>query len=30
MDREDMRLSLTMFYQEMGWDPELAALRAKR
>lgn len=23
MDREDMRQSLTMFYQEMGWDPEL-------
>ncbi len=23
MDREDMQLSLTLFYEEMGWDPQL-------
>ena len=23
MDRDDMRESLTLFYTEMGWDPEL-------
>lgn len=23
MDRDDMHASLTMFYKEMGWDPQL-------
>lgn len=29
MDREDMRQSLTMFYQEMGWDQNWVAQRVK-
>lgn len=25
MDRDDMHASLTMFYKEMGWDPQLGS-----
>ena len=30
MDRDDMYASLTMFYKEMGWDPQLGCRHVKR